>query len=399
LILRSLASIRAEMERIGVYPAGIEHMVGKGMDLAIKVHQVKFTAANIIKQEMLSLGGDAAVARGVIDGTAATSDIILLGTLKQLSAAVPRLRGQPFGLRRIAEAINRLLPVESEQRKFLLRCGKKTFDLCARTHLMGVVNVTPDSFSDGGQFADPARAGEHALELVAAGADIVDIGGESTRPGALPVSVGEELGRILPVIEEVARKSDAPISVDTYKADVADAALSAGAAMVNDISALRFDPRMVEIVASRGAPVVLMHMKGTPRNMQTDPRYDDVLDEVFRFLAERVGFAQEAGIGPERIVVDPGIGFGKRLRDNLVLLNRIGEFSALGCPVLVGPSRKSFIGTTLDLPVDERLEGTAAAVAVAIVGGAHIVRVHDVKEMSRVARMVDAIVRAETSSG
>ncbi|MCK4272931.1 dihydropteroate synthase, partial [bacterium] len=222
-------------------------------------------------------------------------------------------------------------------------------------------------------------------------ADIIDVGGESTRPGSQPVSLKEELRRVLPVVEKLCAELKVPVSVDTYKAEVAERALKAGAHIINDISALTFDRRMAEVVAESGAALVLMHIKGTPRNMQRNPRYDDVMAEIFHFLARRVQKAEEAGIARDRLVVDPGIGFGKRVEDNLVILNRLGELHALGLPVLVGVSRKSFIGKVLDLPVDDRLEGSAAAVTLAVAGGAHILRVHDVGAMSRVARMAHAI--------
>lgn len=244
--------------------------------------------------------------------------------------------------------------------------------------VMGILNVTPDSFSDGGRFIDPDAAAAHALRMQAEGADIIDIGGESTRPGADPVPVEEELRRLLPVLERLRGKLKVPVSIDTYKAEVAEAALRHGARIVNDVTALRGDPRMAELVAREGVGVVLMHMKGTPRTMQENPTYADVVAEVISFLEERIAFAREWGIDPEQVAVDPGIGFGKTVEHNLEIFRRLGEFRALGRPILVGPSRKSFIGAILGLPVGERLEGTLAACAVAVVRGADIVRVHDV---------------------
>ena len=263
---------------------------------------------------------------------------------------------------------------------------------------MGVLNVTPDSFSDGGKFLDVDRAVAHARKMVQAGADIIDVGGESTRPGAVPVTADEELRRVLPVIE---RLRDLVISVDTMKAVVAEKALAAGARIVNDVSALQFDPRMAEIVRDAGAGVVLMHMQGTPQTMQQTPRYDDVVAEVITFLAGRIAFAEARELKKTQIAVDPGIGFGKTVADNLRLLAHLGEFSSLGCPLLVGTSRKSFIdkvlaplGTEPAREVDGRLWGTAATVAWAVAHGARIVRVHDVAEMSDVVRMVEAVQQA-----
>lgn len=256
---------------------------------------------------------------------------------------------------------------------------------------MGVLNLTPDSFSDGGQFNALERAIPRAHEMVAQGADIIDVGGESTRPGAQPIPLDEELRRVIPVVERLSAELKVPISVDTYKAEVADRALKAGVHIVNDISALRFDQRMSQVVAENKAALVLMHMKGTPRNMQRNPRYDDVMQEIIQFLAQQLQKAEEAGISRSRLIVDPGIGFGKRVQDNLTILNRLGELHTLGVPVLVGVSRKSFIGKVLDLPVEDRLEGSAAATALAVTRGAHMLRVHDVKEMNRVVQMAHAI--------
>ncbi len=265
---------------------------------------------------------------------------------------------------------------------------------------MGILNVTPDSFSDGGLYTDPGRAVEHALEMVEAGADIIDVGGESTRPGAEPVPAEEERRRVVPVIRALRRQSDVLISVDSYKAEVARAAVEAGADIVNDISGLGFDEEMPQLLATSGVGLVLMHIKGTPRTMQRNPVYRDVIGEISGYFAERLAKAEEAGISREQVVLDPGIGFGKQLVHNLEILRRLKEFCRLGRPLLVGPSRKSFIGAILDLPPGQRLEGTAAAVALSIAGGADVVRVHDVREMVRVARVADAVVRGlSTTAG
>jgi dihydropteroate synthase len=273
-----------------------------------------------------------------------------------------------------------------------------------RTLVMGVLNVTPDSFSDGGRFLNIDRAVEHARQMAEAGADIIDVGGESSRPGAVPVTVEEELHRVIPVIERIADGRVVPslISIDTTKAPVAERALAAGARIVNDISALRFDPRMVEVVRDTGAGLVLMHVQGTPQTMQLDPSYDDVVAEVRAFLAERVAFAMAHGVEKSQIAVDPGIGFGKTVEHNLQLLARLEEFDLLGCPIMVGTSRKSFIGKVLALPGEEkmrganaRLWGTAATVAWAVAHGARIVRVHDVAEMADVVRMTETLQRRQ----
>ncbi|UCH45479.1 MAG: dihydropteroate synthase [Nitrospiraceae bacterium] len=266
------------------------------------------------------------------------------------------------------------------------------FNFSVKTHIMGILNVTPDSFSDGGHFFNRDRAIEQALRMQADGADIIDIGGESTRPGSEPVSVRDEISRTIPVIQSLVKVANIPVSIDTCKSQVADAALSAGASIVNDISGLRFDKNMAHIIARHKAPVAIMHIKGTPKNMQNNPVYKSLIPEIMDSLRESIAIAEQAGIPGDRIIIDPGIGFGKTAAHNLEIIRRLDEFAGFEKPVLLGPSRKSFIGKVLgDLPVTERLEGTAAAVAAAILKGAHILRVHDVKEMVRVARLADAI--------
>ncbi len=281
-----------------------------------------------------------------------------------------------------------------QERGFRLNFSEKLLDLSSRTHLMGILNVTPDSFSDGGEFLEVEDAVEQGMKMVEQGADIIDVGGESTRPGSDPITIEEELSRVIPVIKALSKKIDVPISIDTCKSEVAKRALHAGAEIINDISALRFDPQVKEIVAEHQVPVVLMHIKGTPKNMQQNPYYDDVIEEIITYLRDSIQLAKDAGIQKENILIDPGIGFGKRLEDNLSILKNLREFTILECPILVGPSRKSFIGKILDLPVEERLEGSLAALAVSIMNGANIVRVHDVKESKRVAGLVDRILEA-----
>ena len=258
---------------------------------------------------------------------------------------------------------------------------------------MGILNVTPDSFSEGGQFFDRDDAVKHAVEMVADGADIVDVGGESTRPGSDPVQVDEEIERVSTVIERLADEVPRiPISIDTRKAAVAASALEGGATIVNDVSA-GADPEMFDVVREHAAAVVLMHMRGEPKTMQEAPTYEDVVGEVHEFLRERIEAAEFAGIDPERIAIDPGIGFGKDLGHNLELMQRVDAFLDLGRPLLVGPSRKRFISAILDLPEDQRVEGTIGAVAWMVARGAHVVRVHDVREVVRAVRLVDAIAR------
>ncbi len=274
-----------------------------------------------------------------------------------------------------------------------MNCRGKILALGERTHVMGILNVTPDSFSDAGQYLDVQQALDHAKLMVDEGATLIDIGGESSRPGASPVSSTEELNRVLPIVRLVADALDVVISIDTFKAEVARKALEAGAHIVNDITALHGDPDMVSVVAGTEAGLILMHMKGTPRTMQQAPQYEDVVRDVCASLSERVQYAEAQGVAPERIIIDPGIGFGKTTEHNIELLKRLSEFRSLNKPLLIGTSRKSFIGNILDLPVTERVEGTVATVCWAIAHGADIIRVHDVKANVRATLMTDALCR------
>jgi len=264
-------------------------------------------------------------------------------------------------------------------------------DMSRRTAVMGIVNVTPDSFSDGGRYFDAARAVAHGERMAHEGADLIDVGGESTRPGARPVPAEEEIARVIPVIRGLRRKISLPISIDTIKSQVARVALDEGADVINDISALGFDAAMAPLAAAEKVPVVLMHMQGTPRTMQQSPSYGDVVEEVRTYLHSRMQFAVESGVETERIVIDPGIGFGKNLEHNLALLRGLFALTALGRPVLVGTSRKTFLGKLLDAAPEERLEGSLAAAVAAVLAGANIVRVHDVKEAVRAVRIADAL--------
>jgi dihydropteroate synthase len=275
---------------------------------------------------------------------------------------------------------------------FTLEVRGRALVLGERTRIMGIVNATPDSFSDGGRLRDAEAAIAHGLGLFEAGADVVDVGGESTRPGGAEVAAAEEIRRVVPVIEGLRRRGDGLVSVDTTKAEVARAALGAGADLVNDVSGLLFDAALGPLLAERGVPAVLMHLRGDFQGMHRAPRYDDVMGEIAAELREALARAARAGLRAERVVLDPGIGFAKDAQHSLEALRRLPELHALGRPLLVGPSRKSFIGKVLDRPVGERVFGTAAAVAAAVLAGAHLVRVHDVAEMRDVARVCDAIL-------
>lgn len=276
-----------------------------------------------------------------------------------------------------------------------LVCGTTIFDF-SRTYIMGIVNVTPDSFSDGNLYYDHRKAVDRGLELEENGADIIDIGGESTRPGAVPVPCQEELRRVIPVVETLAKRVRVPISVDTTKAEVARCAIEAGAAIINDISALRFDDAMAGIIAGSGVAVVLMHMRGNPQTMQKDVHYNDLIGEIRSFLKERIAYAIASGIARDKIIIDPGIGFGKSVeRDNFTILHHIAAFAELDRPILVGPSRKAFIRAITGESIIDRDWGTAAAVAIAVYNGAHFVRVHDVTHMKIAVRIAEEVRRVK----
>lgn len=392
LHIRSESEAADYLKAIGVEPYGIASMAPKMRHLNVLVEGLTPKVANIIKQEMLSQGADAAVSRGCVDCSVRRTDVLIMGTVKQILRFAEKLRLQPFGLKDVAADLRELLE-RAERRRFVLETPRRTIRIAGRTLVMGVINMTPDSFSDGGSIAGAEAGLRHAVTLIGEGADILDVGGESSRPGAKPVPVKEELRRVIPLIRLIARETDVPVSVDTAKSEVARQAVDAGAEIVNDITALRGDRRMARVTAEARVPVILMHMRGTPRTMQKGKlTYRSLLGEILRFLSDRIEQASSAGVSRDRIVVDPGIGFGKSVQDNLRLLRHLGEFSALGRPVCVGVSRKHFTGeiTGVGKP-QERLEGTAAAVTAAILNGADIVRVHDVAVMKRVAAMADAV--------
>jgi len=393
LQLSTREEIIYEMKRLGADPPGIGLMFPKGLTRCIRLSDVPCPIANLLKQELLSRGGDCAVDHGTLTHSVETTDLLMVATERQYRKLIGKLKRQNFfGLPALAEDLARCIRSFNLDR-FPCRIDSEVLDLGERTYIMGIVNVTPDSFSDGGAYLDPDVALGRAMQLVEEGADFIDVGGESTRPGSEPIAEEEERRRILPVVERLAREPGLKISVDTYKASVARAALDAGAHMINDISGLKFDPEMASLIAERDVPVVLMHILGTPKDMQQDPCYDDVVGEVLESLEESVEIGRVAGIRDEQMWIDPGFGFGKRLQDNLDLLKHLAEFKVLGRPILLGTSRKSMIGAILDLPVGERVEGSLATAVMGILNGANVVRVHDVRETARAVRMADAVMR------
>ena len=380
------------MKRMDVHKEGISIMLPKTQFRTVKIKDVSATKANIIKQDILSFGGEAATAKGAINHSVKTTDVLIFGTIQQIKNLASKLKRQYFGLKDIA------IPIEDAIASFdgappPLKIGGRKFNFGRRTYIMGILNVTPDSFSDGGKFINFSDAVSRGRKMIDEGADIIDIGGESTRPGALPVSAKDEMKRVIPVIKELSKIKGAVISIDTAKSKVAEEAVRAGASMINDVSALRFDKKMAGVAGRHKVPVVLMHMLGNPRTMQENPRYEDLISDIISCLQNSISLAIKGGVLKSRIIVDPGFGFGKTAEHNLEILRRLKELKVLGCPVLIGTSRKATIGRILNLPPDKRLEGTAATVVSAIANGADIVRVHDVAEISRVVRMSDAIYR------
>ncbi len=281
---------------------------------------------------------------------------------------------------------------------FLLKWKGFCLDLSRKTHIMGILNVTSDSFFDGGKYLEKNKAIEHGIEMAEEGADIIDVGGESTRPYSKRISAEEEMDRVIPVIEELSRRIDIPISIDTYKSEVAEEAIKAGASIINDISAFRFDPRMADVASREGVPVVLMHMKGRPENMQDNPVYDNLMEEIFCFLKKAKEDAIKKGIREDFIILDPGIGFGKRYEHNLEIIRSLSLLKKLNSPILIGPSNKAFIAKIVGDSVEDREIGTMAVLACSIMNGANIVRVHNVEKAVKTARMVDAIKRGKDAS-
>lgn len=385
------------MQDIKVDPYGIKIMAPKAVTHLIKINSISNITANIIKQEMLSLGGDAAVARDALTGKAQKTDCLVIGNFSQINRLNKKLNRQPFGLGKLAGELSQVL-ADYQRDRFVLDLGRYRLNLGLRTLIMGIVNLTPDSFSGDGLYKGLSPQGtvpQHVVpvveKMVKDGADIIDIGGESSRPGARPISLKEELDRTIPAIKTLAKKIKVPISIDTYKPQVAKQALDNGAVIVNDITGLR-NPKMTKVIAGYKAGVVIMHMKGRPQSMQNNPTYKSLIDEIIEYLEKTINRAEEAGIDTDKIVVDPGIGFGKTLEHNLEILKSLKEIKVLGKPILIGPSRKSFIGKILNLEAKDRLFGTLSACVLAVKNGANIVRVHDVKAIKQALKVTEAIL-------
>jgi len=393
LDIKNRAEGMSEFEKIGSTVVGQKIMVEKLFPLAIKVKGLKVLAINILKQEMLARGGDVVTSRDTLLKTKGTTDAIIEGHKKSFESLIPKLRVQPFGLADLADELEVFLKdYKNNRSKKSFSIGKKKFDLISDTLVMGIINVTPDSFFDGGKYNHKDQAVKRISEMIADGADIIDIGGLSSRPGSKPISLEEELKRTIPVVRSVSNNFDTLISIDTYRSEIALEAISAGAHMVNDISAFSMDKNMAGMVADKGASITLMHMQGKPESMQKNPQYENIIDEIYEYLDGKASAAIGAGISPDKIVLDPGIGFGKTLTHNLSILNKISEFRYMKYPIMIGASRKSFIGDILDLPAEDRLEGSLAAAVWSVINGANILRVHDVAETVRSVKIARSIM-------
>ncbi len=372
---------------------GATKVSNKGKFYTVLIENVKSVVANVIKQEMLSIGADAAVAKGALDLSVDRCNVVLVGNLKQYKQLAIKIKAQPFSLKYLGMEILELIE-NFNKKSYTLYSKGKAININRKTYIMGILNVTPDSFSDGGEYIKKEIALKRTEEMLNQGADFIDIGGESTRPGAEKVSMDVELKRVVPVIEAIKKEfPEAIISIDTYKAKVAKEAINYGADIINDISGLKFDKDMAELAVKESVPVIIMHIKGTPENMQKNPTYENLLNEISEYFRDSISIFEKAGGNLSNIVIDPGIGFGKTFEHNLTILNRLKEFKSFGCPILIGASRKSFIGAILNKQsAKERLFGSIAVAVQAALNGANIIRVHDVKETLEALKVTDAIV-------
>ena len=355
----------------------------------IKIDNLSSAQANIFKQIALLSGADLAIPKNVYEcrknGRFST---LLFANPREIDKIIDRLKKQPL-LKNVSQQLSKVI---KQPYKVTLRILNKNIKL-NHTLIMGVINITPDSFYPGSRFTDITAIEKTVDDMAQSGADFIDIGAESTRPGAQSIDEKEEIKRLKKVLPSIVKRVKVPVSVDTYKARIAEFALGEGVGLINDISGLRFDKKMARVIAKYKAGVVIMHIKGTPRTMQINPYYDNLMDEIYNYLRKRIDFAVQSGIEPERIIIDPGLGFGKRLEDNYEIIRRLKEFKILNRPILVGHSRKSFIGKPFNLPVDQRLEGTLGLEALLIKNGADILRVHDVRAAKKVALLIDRIIK------
>ena len=392
LFLKDKSEAEKEFARIKATSHGIRIMSEKLFNLVLKIKEVDNKAANIIKQEMLSRNGEAVISRESIYLGNGKSDIIIFGTEKNIRSLAEKIKSQPFGLKSLSSEIKAFLDRKDDYEiKTDLKIAGKVFQKSEKPLIMGILNLTPDSFYDGGKYSSPDDAYRKASEMISEGVSIIDVGGMSTRPGSEEIDIEEEIKRTIPLIKKIKKNNDVLVSIDTYRSRVAEKAIDAGADIINDISGLMLDNKMKNVAASNNADIIIMHMKGTPRDMQTNPVYEDVVEEIYSFFYSQINYAVEAGIDREKIIIDPGIGFGKTVNDNYTILKNIEEFKSLNMPVMIGASRKSFIGAVLKLLPEERLEGSLAIASYCALKGIDILRVHDVRETIRAVKVINAI--------
>ncbi len=387
--ISSAVDLKRHLGEIDIADTDIERVADQFLYITLKLEGVDTRAANLMKSCLETLGGGLAMKKEAHEFTVRETDLIVSGSRRTLALLATRLRGEPFGLDGIAAEIAACLSSGSR----VMSWGNRTLDFTRKTYVMGILNCTPDSFYPASRNEGLREAMKSARDMVAAGVDIIDVGGESSRPGSDPIEPEEEIRRVIPVVQAIRRESDIMISVDTRRRDIAERALDAGADIINDISGLKHSDDLARLVARRRVPIVLMHMRGTPKTMQKQASYRNTISEILRELQPSIAAALGAGIAPEMIIVDPGVGFGKRAQDNLRIIRELASLKSLNFPILVGLSRKSFIGEILDRPVEKRLIGTVTANTLAIINGANIIRVHDVADAVEMVKVIDSVRR------
>jgi dihydropteroate synthase len=387
--IASMNDVRRHLGEFDLSAEDIEKLADTFLYSTIKLEGVDTRAANLMKSYLETLGGGLVMSKGAHDYTVRETDVLISGSRRTLQLLAARLKGEPYGL----DAVSAEIVACTTGGNRTISWGSRTLDFTHKTYVMGILNCTPDSFVPSSRAATIKEAMKSAHEMISAGVDIVDVGGESTRPGSEPVPLEEEIRRVIPVIQALRVDSDVIVSVDTRKKEVAERALDAGADIINDISGLRHNDELARLVARRRVPVVLMHMRGTPKTMQKNPFYKNTISEILRELQPSIAAAIGSGIAPEMIIIDPGIGFGKRIQDNLRIIKELASLKSLKFPILVGLSRKGFIGEILDRPVEKRLIGTVTANTLAILNGANIIRVHDVGDAVEMVKIIDSVRR------
>jgi dihydropteroate synthase len=385
--LNDSIDIKRELLSIGVNQNSIDELMDRFLYCSLRLENIDTRAANLMKFYLNALGGTLAMHKDAHDYTRSKTDVVVAGNRKVFKELAQRLKGEPFDLDKIAHDIERSLIARNRT----IAWGHRLLDFNRKTYIMGILNCTPDSFYPDSRMRTTEEALRSARKMIDSGVDIIDIGGESTRPGSDGVTVKDELKRVIPIIAAIRKESDVLVSIDTRKRAVAEQALDAGADMVNDVSGLKRNKALAELVAERGVPIILMHMQGKPKTMQNNPSYVNTIGDILKDLQASITFALSAGISETRIIIDPGIGFGKRIKDNLRIIKELKAFQSLNFPILIGISRKSFLGQILNQPVEGRLIGTITANTLAVVNGADVIRVHDVSDAVEMVKIIDSI--------